>query len=132
MTKPQLIALQCGILAVIVAILFPPYGYERVVSGYFPPAKVIQLGASYSETTNAVPWRYVGHSFILSTPLRDGALEWRSKETEGKWLEAGKSVYHPEIKIGGHVLTAEIAVIVLLTAGAFITLGYKRKSANVG
>lgn len=122
----QLIALQCGILAAVAAILFPPYGYDRVVSINFPSGKEIQLGPTVFEPTNACPWRYVRHSFILSTPTRDEALDGRNKEDNENWPETGKSIFRPEIKIAGHVLAAEVAVVVLLTTGTFITFGYKR------
>jgi hypothetical protein len=114
MTKRQLVVLQCSILALIVAILFPPYGYSRWVETRFPNSETGQT--SVEVKTHNDSWQQVGYSFILSAPPAPSFTGWH----EHTYSEA-------EVKIAGHVLAAEIAIIVLLTTGAFITLGYKRK-----
>ena|ERR1051325_634065 len=114
MSKRQLVVLQSGILAIIFAILFPPYGYSRwTLTTYTADLKGV-----YEIETNNSPWQHVGYAFILSAPPASPLSS----------LDRERS-YDTDIKISGHVLAAEIAVIVLLTAGAFITLGYKRNDA---
>jgi tetratricopeptide (TPR) repeat protein len=126
MNKRQLIALQWGMLAIVAAVLFPPYGYERVVFTVFPPPDLAP--SEVFHFTNSCPWKYAGHAFILSPPPTDKALDNRIKDIEAKHPQLGKTYTQYEMKIAGHVLAAEIAGIALLTAGVFIMLGYKRKS----
>ena len=126
MNKRQMIALQCGILATIVAILFPPWGYKRYSWKNTPSGIEAQRGVKYSEGTNGVDWHYIGYSFILSPPPEDP--EFKKVNDFSLRTFPKKSLYlaNAESKIAGHVLAAEIAVIVLLTAGAYIGLGYKK------
>ena len=123
MNKRQLVALQCSILAIVGAILFPPFGYDRYVTMTIPSHS---FDAIY--TTNNVAWRCVGHGFIfgLSKPPYDEELHKQDMEAK-KQTGADILLSNPEIKIAGHVLAAEIAVIALLTAGAYVTLGHKRR-----
>lgn len=131
MNKRQLIALQCGILTTIVAALFPPHGYDRCTMITMPDAKAAESGVTPQRSTIKMPsWTYTGHSFILSHPPDDSVSADHFYKLV-KWT-ASVTRIAPEIKIGWDLLAAEIAVIVLLTAGAIKSLGYKRNTPNVG
>jgi hypothetical protein len=104
MSKRQLIVIELGIIVAIVAILFPPYGFNRYVETVYTADRM----GIYQINTNDCPWQNVGYALIFSHPPKS------------PFLSDSERNYDTDMRIGGHILAAELAVIALSTAGMFL------------
>jgi hypothetical protein len=134
MSRAQLQILWCGILAVVAAVVFPPYGYDHVlsISSYAPRENQWMDGARASRDVRKSigSWRYLGHSFILASAFTDHGKDKLNKMLAEKAQKAAdpsianailSAISTPTVSIGWHIIFAEIVVISLLTGGGFIT-----------
>lgn len=130
MSGRELKILWWGIALIVMAIIFPPYGYDQVTMKSFYYAGLDQGGLVASEKTVKVPWRYVSHSFILSPPAGDPRLDQQSEDVKKSLRSIGSvgtTLYAPFMGLGWHILLAEIAVISLIIFGAWLTVRSRRK-----
>ncbi len=116
----ELIVLWIGILAVLLTIAFPPYGYDKFRYVYTSPTL-------NTDEIVTISFRYIGHFFIFSAPLQDENLN-----------KFGLSIpFHythrtPYIRIAWHILAGQLLAIVIVTGGVLITIrkGWKLTSPN--
>jgi hypothetical protein len=124
MSKTELRIIWCGILIAIAAIAFPPFGYNRYEEILYNSSA---QGLDRSSKIETAPWECVGLSFILSPPHATRIL--KMQDPSSKDIDVF-GFTKPYVRIMPHVLLAEIAVIALVSAGAFIT-ARKRSGSKV-
>jgi hypothetical protein len=108
----EIVIIWIAIILVIVALIFPPYGYTKI-TGSIISVTSLDIPDIHSVT----PWTYVGHSFIFSLPPY---ISDTSKD--------GRTTFSFEgMRIGWHIVAIEIAVIILITSGVIFSLRIRRR-----
>ena len=125
MSKTELLVLWGGILATVAAILFPPYGYNRIENFHFLPPVELSAGMKSTDEISSCNYRYVCNAFILSAFPGDPLDDQVTAEMNKGALSGESYVSRPQMEIAWHIFAAEFCIIMLLTTGAFITVRKK-------
>jgi len=119
----EILVIWLGIILLIVALLFPPYGYTKIKTD------VLDTKNHYDVSTRheVVPFTYVRHQFILSKP---NLSEPRLAKRDAAYLVPNTLTYFEveDMRIAWHIVAVQAAAIILLTGGIVFTLRVRQKS----
>jgi hypothetical protein len=113
-----------AVILIVLSLSFPPYGYSKYTKSTWPRLNGGSGLGEKEDSHESIPWRYVGHRFILSdAPKNDSRLsqEWKSDEF------VLVLVTIDNMGIGWHIFAIQIAIVIAISCGLILTFYITKK-----